>query len=43
MEVFFNYWGHEFVCDPQVDVWKGMINFESEPVAGRDVEALGVV
>jgi hypothetical protein len=24
-------------------VRKGLINFESEPVAGRDVEALGVV
>jgi len=43
MEVFFNYRGHEFVCDPQVDVWKGLINFESEPVARRDVEALGVI
>jgi hypothetical protein len=43
MEVFFNYQGHEFVCDPQVDVWKGLINFESKPVSGRYVEALGVV
>ncbi len=43
MEVFFSYRGHEFVGDPQVDVSKGLINFESEPVAGRDVEALGVV
>jgi hypothetical protein len=43
MEVFFNYRGHEFVGDPQVDVRKRLINFKSEPVAGRDVEALGVV
>ncbi len=43
MEVFFKYRGHEFVCDRQVDVWKGLIDSESEPVAGRDIEALCVV
>jgi hypothetical protein len=43
MKIFFNYGSHEFVGDPQVELWKWLMDFESKLVSLRDVETLCVV
>jgi hypothetical protein len=40
VEAFFKHGCHEFVGDSEVEMWKLLVDFESESVSRRDVETL---